>query len=513
MRKKKVVIPLGEILSLQLAQGWFFASLEIKTENKRYQIKGLPGKSLSAFIIEIQRMALEILQHSDEWRSLMQSVKRYKSGMHYFSSHEWQALGSLLPLKHRLRELAIDETFIVLEGNNPIAQLALSISTCEVSEFARKDYNQQVVPKLLGKYGSFFDTIESQPLSQPQRQACVTEEDHTLVVAGAGTGKTSTIIGKAGYLLHSGLAEPDNILLLAFGNKAAGEMTERIALRLPEAHARIRATTFHAFGNQIMAEIQGKKPTLTRFAEQKEELRKFIETVMEQQIIGNTDYKTQLIKYFVCYSTPGRCEYDFENIEAYYEFLESCRLITLKGEFVKSVGELRVANYLHLYSVPYEYEVSYAFNTATVERRRYKPDFYLPNSRLYIEYLGLDRKMRTAPFVNQTAYIEELTWKRHIHQQCGTRLAELYSYQLTEGTLEQDLLSILDAANEPLQLRDMDILLTELRESSLSPWQGFIDLLLRFLGLFKEGQFTFDNINEKFGRVDVGRTQAFFNVV
>lgn len=223
--------------------------------------------------------------------------------------------------------------------------MALSISVEDVSESAREKFNDHVKPKLLDKYASFFEQIEKQPLSQPQREACVTNEDHTLVVAGAGTGKTSTIIGKAGYLLSSGLAQAENILMLAFGNKAASEMGERIAERLPSAGSKLKATTFHAFGNRVVAETQGQKLALTRFSEQVNELHQFIENVIEQRIIDDADYKVKLVRYFVSYSTPGRCEYDFNTIEEYHEFLESCRLITLNGEFVKSVGELRVANF------------------------------------------------------------------------------------------------------------------------------------------------------------------------
>ncbi|MXF04328.1 hypothetical protein FQ041_26695, partial [Escherichia coli] len=75
----------------------------------------------------------------------------------------------------------------------------------DVSESARSHFNEKVIPQLLSAYQTFFEQIESQPLSAPQRKACVTNEDHTLVVAGAGTGKTSTLIGKAGYLLQAGL--------------------------------------------------------------------------------------------------------------------------------------------------------------------------------------------------------------------------------------------------------------------------------------------------------------------
>jgi DNA helicase-4 len=196
------------------------------------------------------------------------------------------------------------------------------------------------------------------------------------------------LIGKAGYLLKAGLAQPENILMLAFGNKAAREMAERIAERLPESGDKLKATTFHAFGNRIVAQSVGVKRSLTRFAEQNNELRQFIEATLEAEINLSDDYKTQLVKYFVCYSTPGRCEYDFNAIEEYHEFLQSCRLITLTGQWVKSVGELRVANYLYLYSVPFEYEANYEINTATIERRQYKPDFYLPEVRPILNTLA-----------------------------------------------------------------------------------------------------------------------------
>lgn len=504
-----VQLPIGDIKSIKINHKWLYAELVIGVENKAYRLNGFSLKQLEMIIQKIQRTALDIFQHSNEWQALMSIVKRYEKGEHYFSSWEWRSLSQLVLVKQSLHDLNINADFIAHEGNNPIAQLALKLSLEDVSESGRNHFNEQVIPRLLTTYQTFFEHIESQPLSVAQRKACVTNEDHTLVVAGAGTGKTSTLIGKAGYLLQAGLAKPENILMLAFGNKAAREMAERITKRLPESGDKLKATTFHAFGNRIVAESVGVKRSLTRFAEQGDELRQFIEKKLESAINANDNYKTQLVKYFVCYSTPGRCEYDFNAIEEYHEFLQSCRLITLTGDWVKSVGELRIANYLYLYSVPYKYEANYEFNTATIERRQYKPDFFLPHSKTYIEYLGVDRKMNTAPFVNQAAYLEGVAWKRKLHLQHNTRLEELYSYQLTEGTLENNILDILTRVGEPQQLRDTDTLLDELKKSSSSPWQGFIDLMLRFLSLFKEGQFSFSDLLTSPQRIDMGRTQAF----
>ena len=66
------------------------------------------------------------------------------------------------------------------------------------------------------QFRNFFDTIESNPLTELQRQAVILNERRNLVVAGAGSGKTSVIVAKAGYLVKSGFCRPEELLLLAF---------------------------------------------------------------------------------------------------------------------------------------------------------------------------------------------------------------------------------------------------------------------------------------------------------
>ncbi|WP_164106644.1 UvrD-helicase domain-containing protein, partial [Stenotrophomonas maltophilia] len=77
---------------------------------------------------------------------------------------------------------------------------------------------KQYVDRQLARNSAFFDTVESQPLTERQRVACVVDEDNNLVLAGAGTGKTSTMVGRAGFLMASGQARAADILMLAFAN-------------------------------------------------------------------------------------------------------------------------------------------------------------------------------------------------------------------------------------------------------------------------------------------------------
>ncbi len=84
----------------------------------------------------------------------------------------------------------------------------------------------------------FFDTIETHPLTAEQRLAVVTDEDATLVLADAGSGKTSVIVAKAVYLIERGIRSPGEILLLAFGKDQAAKRLARRCDDLPCAWLR-----------------------------------------------------------------------------------------------------------------------------------------------------------------------------------------------------------------------------------------------------------------------------------
>ncbi len=89
-------------------------------------------------------------------------------------------------------------------------------------------------------------------LNPQQYEAVTAPPGPVLVIAGAGSGKTRTLIYRVAYLLENGV-EPSNILLLTFTNKAAREMLERVAHLLPEsATDGLWGGTFHSIGNKIL---------------------------------------------------------------------------------------------------------------------------------------------------------------------------------------------------------------------------------------------------------------------
>ncbi|MBI4250473.1 UvrD-helicase domain-containing protein [Candidatus Uhrbacteria bacterium] len=89
-------------------------------------------------------------------------------------------------------------------------------------------------------------------LNEEQRAAVMAPAGPLLIVAGAGTGKTTVITRKIAWLILSGTCKPDEILAVTFTDKAAGEMEERVDRLLPYGYVNLWIMTFHAFCERIL---------------------------------------------------------------------------------------------------------------------------------------------------------------------------------------------------------------------------------------------------------------------
>ncbi len=91
-------------------------------------------------------------------------------------------------------------------------------------------------------------------LNEQQKEAIEYNNGPLLIIAGAGTGKTSVIVEKIKYLIQENLARPEEILALTFTEKAASEMEERVDQVIPYGYFQMWISTFHAFADQILKE-------------------------------------------------------------------------------------------------------------------------------------------------------------------------------------------------------------------------------------------------------------------
>ncbi len=115
-------------------------------------------------------------------------------------------------------------------------------------------------------------------LNEEQLSAATAPLGHNLIIASAGTGKTSTIVGRIAHLLHSGV-EPESILLLTFTNKAAGEMIARLERFFPKkVVSKIQSGTFHAVSYRWLKEIY---PSLA--LKQPSELKTLFRSIYEKR--------------------------------------------------------------------------------------------------------------------------------------------------------------------------------------------------------------------------------------
>src|SRR5215813_4308157 len=91
-------------------------------------------------------------------------------------------------------------------------------------------------------------------LSDTQREAVLHGDGPLLIVAGAGTGKTTVLTRRIAHLITSRRARPEEILALTFTEKAALEMAERVDQLIPYGYAETWISTFHAFGDRVLRE-------------------------------------------------------------------------------------------------------------------------------------------------------------------------------------------------------------------------------------------------------------------
>ncbi|WQY47568.1 ATP-dependent helicase [Helicobacter pylori] len=126
--------------------------------------------------------------------------------------------------------------------------------------------------------------LETLQLNPEQLKAAKALKGYNLVIASAGTGKTSTIVGRILYLLDNGI-KPEEILLLTFTNKASNEMIARVA-KYFKLSSKIEAGTFHAVAYRYLKEHY---PNLS--LKQPKELRKLLESIVDTKNAIDDDKK------------------------------------------------------------------------------------------------------------------------------------------------------------------------------------------------------------------------------
>jgi DNA helicase-4 len=294
--------------------------------------------------------------------------------------------------------------------------------------------NQRHLAHELQASKAFFDTVEKSPLTAEQARAVLCFDSRVLLVASAGSGKTSTMVAKAGFALKKGYFAPERILLLAFNNDAAAELRERIEARLGPLGLpaeRVTAKTFHAFGLDVIGAATGRKPSVASWVDSGDEIAA-LSSMVDELKDYDFSFRTQWDLFRLVFGQDlPKFGGEEASPEAWDREAKREGFRTLNNEVVRSRGELFIANWLFYNGVRYEYEADYRFDTATAQYRQYKPDFYLPDADAYLEHWALDANGEPPPeFVD---YKIKMAWKRQLHADNKTRLLETTMAELWTG--------------------------------------------------------------------------------
>ena len=364
----------------------------------------------------------------------------------------------------------------------------------------------------LTRWQEFFDTFEKNPLTPEQRLSIIADEDATLVLAGAGSGKTSVITAKAAYLVKAGIGKPEEILLLAFARDAAKEMSERIEMRCGQP---LEARTFHALAYDIVGAVEGSKPALAAHATDDKTFLALIKEILRFLVAVDSDVSKSIIGWFSYTRLEAKSEWDFKQKHNYYTFIEKADLRTLQGEQVKSFEELMMANWLYENGIEYEYEPDYEHPIPETGRRNYCPDFRLKKSGVYIEHFGVRRKkmgdgsyrLSTAPYVDREEYLAGMAWKRKVHASHETTLIETFSYEREENRLLEALAEKIAPFEMP-EPRSREALFDRVVE--LNQIDSFVRVLGTFLRHYKGGGYSLQDCEAKGQTLRLGRRATAF---
>jgi DNA helicase-4 len=405
-------------------------------------------------------------------------------------------------------------------------------------------WNEDFVTRELEQWRSFFDNWEERPLTDEQARAAIIFEENTLLVAAAGSGKTSTLVAKVLYALAKGIAEPREILCLAFNRKAADEIGTRIKARMKAitraespidrcikerlgnlAETKIESRTFHSLGVKIIkATGNACPPGVSQSLENKERIARAIDLCQEQ----SPQFKSKWLRLqtWERVARPDEAKVKSLSEEEYNDYLRKVWSKAKRDAGIKTLGcrtpvksfdEVAISNWLYVNGVEFNYEEPYALGAELLcPGRMWKPDFtYTGGGREVIhEHFGLDKDGRApARFRNPKKYEEEARRKQEVLCQINPLNFWTTSAQYYDGTLFDKLEQHLLEAGISISPRTPQQVLDQLKTIDLHPDNKLIE---DAVGQIRQNAWTLETLDSRLSELPVwerDRGRAFRDVI
>lgn len=376
--------------------------------------------------------------------------------------------------------------------------------------------NNKFIEEKLVEFKEYFDHIftdvgENINLDEEQRKIILRDDDYCLINAGAGSGKSTTMAAKVKYLVDKLNIKPDEIIMLTFTKKSSEDLDEKVNASLDLG---IPVSTFHSLGMKFIKKFYTYPIQVVGADEQKQIICNYI-----KELFKDKAKLKELVELFQKYEdksyiAKGFIE-NFEKFDTFEKYFEDYKkrkylaennkvggihqylinrlslrnsLYTIKGEKVKSIGEVRIANFLYINGIDYSYEKIY--EEKVNEDTTYVPDFTIEyqGKNIYIEYFGLSTCYNEKNELNRkeiAKYNRTRKIKERFQEGNNNDFINL-DYKTPDGgfitTLERELLS----RNIKFERKNDKEIFDRILDNNLNAeFFRFTDLVINFINIFK----------------------------
>ena len=399
-----------------------------------------------------------------------------------------------------------------------------------------KQHNKNYINKKLLENRNYFDNIfinmdKNIILDEEQRMAILKDEDYNLIIAGAGSGKTTTMMAKIKYLIDIKEIREDEILAISFAKKNTEELKEKL---LKYFNIDINVTTFHKLGLDIILNNNNEKYEIIEDSKKQD----FFMNYLKEEIYKNEFELNNVLNFLTLYLGESDDIKKFKTHKEYCLYQKNQLFNTIKGDIegynnntvkvrknkektivgekVRSKEEVEIANFLYLNGIDYEYEKRYP--EFLPNNKIYCPDFTITQGEniIYLEHFGINEN-GTSELYNKKGldkYKEEIKQKIELHRMNNTKLVYTFSKFNDERSLLEHLEEILIKNNFILKRRDSITVFNKLFDSKENEYfVKFISLTQNFISNMKLNNYNKDDIDYLINNVEDKRTKLFLKCI
>ena len=394
-------------------------------------------------------------------------------------------------------------------------------------------HNKAYVTSHLKSEKEYLDTILKKidpviNLDDEQRHVVLSDEDYTLVIAGAGAGKTTTVAAKVRYLVEKKGIKPEQILVISFTNKAVGELRDKInkGLGIP-----CPVTTFHSTGYAILRKKEAAGKNIVDGG--------FMFNVINNYLKGNILEQPELVdKLILFFGSYFDAPYEGDDLNTFFNYISKADFSTLKGnmseyteeiinkrtgnkisiahETLRSAQEVSIANFLYLNSIDYRYEKPYQFNIIRAHKP-YTPDFTLKQGDkiAYLEHFGITEDGRNNRYTAEQLkkYKAAINDKVILHRKHNTDLIYTFSSYNDGRPMLEHLKEQLIEHGFVLNQRSSQEVFEKIVNTEENKYiLKLVKLICTFIQNFKTNGYTIDKFYEWESQTTNERTRLFLDV-